>query len=45
MEDVLDLYAQPYDPLRPQVCFDEKPCQLISEKRLPLPPEPGQPQR
>ena len=23
MEDVLDLYAQPYDPRRPVVCFDE----------------------
>ena len=23
MEDVLDLYAEPYDPNRPVVCFDE----------------------
>ena len=23
MEDVLDVYKQPYDPLYPQVCFDE----------------------
>ena len=23
MEDVLDLYAEPYDPDRPVVCFDE----------------------
>jgi len=45
MEDVLDLYAQPYDPLIPQVCFDERPCQLISETRAPLPAEPGQPER
>ena len=45
MEDVLDLYAQPYDPSYPQVCFDERPCQLISEKRIPLPAEPGQPPR
>lgn len=45
MEDVLDLYAQPYDPLRPQVCFDERPCQLLSEKRVPLPSQPGQPER
>ena len=22
MEDVLDLYAEPYDPQRPVVCFD-----------------------
>ena len=23
MEDLLDLYAEPYDPRRPVVCFDE----------------------
>jgi hypothetical protein len=42
MEDVLDLYAKPYDPQRPQVCFDESPVQLISETRRPLPVRPGQ---
>ncbi len=45
MEDVLDVYAEPYDPLRPQICFDESPVQLISETRQPLPPRPGQPAR
>lgn len=45
MEDVLDVYAQPYEPSYPQVCFDERPCQLISEKRIPLTTEPGQPKR
>ena len=45
MEDILELYEKPYDPLHPQVCFDERPCQLISEKKIPLPIEPGQPQR
>lgn len=45
MEDVLDLYAQPYDPSRPVVCFDEMPVQLVSETRRPLPAEPGQPER
>jgi DDE superfamily endonuclease len=45
MEDVLDLYAEPYDPKRPQVCFDELPCQLVAETRLPLPAKPGQPVR
>jgi transposase len=45
MEDVLDLYAEPYDPRRPQVCFDESPVQLISETRRPLPVRPGQPAR
>jgi hypothetical protein len=42
MEDVLDLYAQVYDQQYPQICFDERPCQLISEKRIPLPAKPGQ---
>ncbi len=45
MEDVLDLYAQPYHPQRPVVCFDELPYQLISEVRQPLPVAPGQPER
>src|SRR5918911_2370183 len=42
MEDVLDLYAEPPDPKRPAVCFDESPTQLVGEVRQPLPPEPGQ---
>ncbi|GAK57852.1 transposase [Candidatus Vecturithrix granuli] len=33
MEEVLDLYAQPYDPDHPRVCLDESPKQLISERR------------
>jgi transposase len=45
MEDVLDLYAEPPDPRRPVVCFDESPTQLIGELRRPLPPEPGQVER
>jgi hypothetical protein len=45
MEDVLDLYAEPCDPQRPKVCFDETPKQLIGETRLPLPARPGQPER
>jgi hypothetical protein len=45
MEDVLDLYAEPYDPRHPQVCFDEVPYQLVSETRRPLPMQPGRPQR
>jgi DDE superfamily endonuclease len=43
MEDVLDLYAEPYDAQHPQVCFDESPVQLVSETRSPLPVRPGQP--
>lgn len=45
MEDVLDLYAEPYDPKRPKVCFDETPKQLIAETRVPLPARPGQVER
>lgn len=45
MEDVLDLYEEPYDEKRPVVCFDESPKQLIGEVREPLPPAPGQPER
>jgi hypothetical protein len=41
MEDVLDLYHEPYDPARPLVCFDESNKQLIKEIRLPYPAEPG----
>lgn len=43
MEDVLDLYAEPYDPARPVVCFDESPKQLIDEVLQPIPMQPGQP--
>jgi len=43
MEDVLDLYAEPYDPARPVVCFDESPKQLIGEVLQPIPMQPGQP--
>jgi len=45
MEDVLDLYEEPYDPARPVVCFDENPKQLIAEVREPIPVEPGAPAR
>lgn len=41
MEDVLDLYQQPYDPAYPQVCMDELSKQLIGETRVPLPTAPG----
>jgi hypothetical protein len=41
MENVLDVYKRPYDPLRPVVCMDESPKQLIAETRVPIPPRPG----
>jgi hypothetical protein len=45
MEDVLELYAEPYDARHPQVNFDEKSVQLIAETRTALPAHPGQPAR
>ncbi len=45
MEDVLDLYAEPYDPQRPVVCFDETSTQLLAETRPSLPAQPGLPLR
>ena len=45
MEDVLDLYAQPYDPQRPGVCLDEKPVVLHAQARPSLPAQPGQVER
>ena len=45
MEDVLDLYAEPYDPARPVACFDELSKQPVAETRTPLPMAPGRPER
>src|SRR4029453_12657301 len=42
MEDVLDLYAGPYDPKRPKVNFVESRKKLIGEPRQPLAAQPGQ---
>ena len=35
VEDVLELYAEPYNPERPVVGFDERPLQLVPETRIP----------
>jgi hypothetical protein len=45
MEQILDLYAQPYEKARPLVCFDEKPVQLHRDVRAPLPIQCGKPKR
>jgi hypothetical protein len=47
MEEILDLYEEPYDPNKPVVCFDERPCQLLADVRDPLLMEPagGQPKK
>jgi hypothetical protein len=36
MEDLLSLYALPYNPARPLVCYDERPCFLIGDRIEPL---------
>ena len=41
MEDVLEVYQQPYDPDFPVVCMDEKPYQLLGETREPNPMKKG----
>src|SRR3954463_9298789 len=43
MEDVIQTYMLPYDPLYPVVCFDEACKQLFGEVRPALPPLPGSP--
>ena len=45
MEDVLDLYEEPYDPHYPTVCLDEKPVVLHADVEPPVPVKPGQPER
>lgn len=45
MYDILDLYEAPYDPKKPVICVDEKPKQLLGEKRKPIPIQPGKPER
>jgi hypothetical protein len=45
MEDILAVYALPYDPLYPVVCMDESCKQLIGEVEDPIPARPGQPAR
>ena len=41
MEDVLEVYARPYNPERPVVCMDEKPYQLLDDVRDPIPMKRG----
>jgi hypothetical protein len=42
MEDVLETYKLPFNPVRPVVCLDETNRQLIGETRKPLPVQAGQ---
>ena len=43
MEDVLEVYARPYNPKLPVVCMDESSVQLIGEAHEPIPGAPGHP--
>ena len=45
MEDVLEIYTQPYDPRNPKICMDEQPVQLIGETRVPIPATKDHPER
>lgn len=45
MEDILEVYVQPYDPKRPLVCMDETSKQLLADLQTPLPIKSGQPER
>ena len=45
MEDVLDLYPQPYDSKHPVICFDEKQFQRLSNVVADIPMKPGSPRK
>ena len=45
MEEVLDLYQLPFDPMRPLWCMDEKPVQLLASAREEVPAAPGSPKK
>ena len=45
MEEVLAVYARPYDPKHPVVCMDERPIQLVKETRRPIPATRHHPKR
>lgn len=45
MEDILDVYWRPYNPLYPVVCLDEASRQLIKETRMPIATKPGEPKK
>jgi hypothetical protein len=41
MEDVLEVYARPYNLDKPVICMDEKPYQLLGDVRKPIPMKQG----
>ena len=45
MEAVLEVYQTAYNPDIPVICIDEATKQLVQETRVPIPAEPGHPER
>lgn len=45
MEHLLTLYALPYNPDEPVVCFDERPCFLIGDRVDPIALQSGKVQK
>lgn len=45
MEEVLETYAQAYDPEHPVLCMDEQPIQLVKETREPIAATTAHPER
>lgn len=45
MYRLLDLYKEPYDPMQPVVCMDEKSKQLLEDSRSPIKAKPGKPEK
>src|SRR5437660_8727314 len=41
MEEVLETYEKPYNPVVPVLCMDEQPVQLLKETRSPIPATAG----
>jgi hypothetical protein len=41
MEDILDVYALPYDEKIPLICMDEQPVQLLTDRYEGIPMKPG----
>ena len=45
MYNILSLYEEKYDPENPIICLDEKPKQLLKDKRKTIPMKPGCPEK
>jgi len=45
MESVLEVYQTRYNAAFPVVCIDESTKQLVKETVIPIPAQPGQPER